>query len=158
MERDADRLAGTRPELPARRGMVRRQRLLELLSSAPSGCVVLVCAPAGSGKTELLRSWVEAEDLGERVAWVGVDRGEQDAQHFWLAVIHAIADATGLEELVARVHPTPVFRGEAVVERLLIDLDSLNEPLVLVIDDLHELDSAQALAWLAERRGWKPPG
>ena len=148
MERDRDRLTGTRPELPARRGIVRRQGLLELLSSAPSGCVVLVCAPAGSGKTELLRSWVETEDLGERIAWVGVDRGEQDAQHFWLAVIHALADATGLEELVEHVHPTPDFRGEAVVERLLVDLDSLNEPLVLVIDDLHELDSAQALAWL----------
>ncbi|MGZ8686688.1 MAG: AAA family ATPase, partial [Solirubrobacterales bacterium] len=148
MERDRDRMAGTRPELLARRGIVRRQGLLELLSSAPSGCVVLVCAPAGSGKTELLRSWVETEDLGERIAWVGVDRGEQDAQHFWLAVIHALADATGLEELVEHVHPTPDFRGEAVVERLLINLDSLNEPLVLVIDDLHELDSAQALAWL----------
>ena len=148
MERDRDRLAGTRPELSARRGIVPRRRLLELLSSAPSGCVILVDAPAGSGKTELLHSWVDTEDLGERTAWVGVDRGEQDAQHFWLAVIHALVDATGREELVERVHPTPDFRGEAVVERLLTDLDSLSEPLILVIDDVHELDSAQALAWL----------
>jgi LuxR family transcriptional regulator, maltose regulon positive regulatory protein len=148
MERDRDRLAGTRPELPARRGIVRRQGLLELLSSAPSGCVVLVCAPAGSGKTELVLSWVEAKDLGERIAWVGVDRGEQDAQHFWLAVIHALADATGREELVEGVHPAPNFRGEPVVERLLAGLDSLSEPLVLVIDDLHELSSSQALALL----------
>ncbi|MGE5747861.1 MAG: LuxR C-terminal-related transcriptional regulator [Solirubrobacterales bacterium] len=148
MDLARDRLAGIRPELPARRGIVPRRGLLELLSSAPSGCVVLVCAPAGSGKTELLRWWVEAEDLGERIAWVGVERGEQDAQHFWLAVVNALADATGREELVERTDPAPGFRGEAVVERLLSDLDSLSEPLVLVIDDLHELDSSEALASL----------
>jgi LuxR family maltose regulon positive regulatory protein len=147
MERD-ERLAGTWPEFSTRPGIVHRKRLLELLSSAPSGCVVLVSAPAGSGKTELLRSWVEAEDLGERAARVGVDRGERDAQHFWLAVIHALADATRREGLIERVQPAPDFRGETVVERLLTDLDSLSEPLVLVIDDLHELDSAEALAWL----------
>ena len=154
MERDRDRLTGTGmghhtpPEFPARRGMVRREPLLGLLSSAPTGCAVLVCAPAGSGKTELLRSWVDLEDLGERIAWVGVDRGEQDAQRFWLAVIHALADATGGEDLIERVHPAPEFRGEAAIERLLADLDSLDEPLVLVVDDLHELDSGEALAWL----------
>jgi LuxR family maltose regulon positive regulatory protein len=128
--------------------MVRRERLLALLSSTPSGSVALVCAAAGSGKTELLRSWVDLEDRGSRIAWVGVDRGEQDAQHFWLAVIDALADAMGEEDLVEPIHPAPEFRGEAVIERLLAGLDSLNEPLVLVIDDLHELDSGEALAWL----------
>ena len=35
-----------------------------------------------------------------------------------------------------------------MVERLLSDLASLEEPIVLVIDDLHELGSADALRWL----------
>ena len=50
--------------------------------------------------------------------------------------------------LVERVGATPAFRGEAVVERLLSDLSSLDEPLVVVIDDLHELGSADALVLL----------
>ena len=37
---------------------------------------------------------------------------------------------------------------EAVVERLLEDLRLLEEPLVLVIDDLHELHSPETLTWL----------
>jgi LuxR family maltose regulon positive regulatory protein len=134
--------------VPARSQWVRRWRLLERLSASPPGGVAFVCGPAGSGKTVLLRSWVEADELGERVAWVAVERGEEDAQRFWLSVIDALADAIDEDEEIARVGPTPDFRGEAVIERLLSDLDSLEKPLVLVIDDLHELHSAEALAWL----------
>ena len=42
------------------RGLVARGPLFDRLSAAGPGEVVLVCAPAGSGKTVLLRSWVES--------------------------------------------------------------------------------------------------
>ena len=133
--------------LPARTRLVHRRRLLKRISASPPGSVVLICGPAGSGKTFLLRSCVEAEVLGEHVGWVTVDRGEQDAQRFWLSMIDALADAAG-GEAIARTAPTPDFRGQTVVERLVSDLDSLQEPLALVVDDLHELHSPDALAWL----------
>ena len=123
--------------------LVRREALFERLSAAPPGGVILVCGSAGSGKTVLLRSWVEAEGLP--VAWVSVEPGERDAQHFWLSVIDQLA--TAAEGSVERVGPSPDFRGDAVLERLLSGLDSLEKPIVLVIDDLHELDSAEARAW-----------
>src|SRR5687767_8959641 len=41
--------------------LVRRRRLFECLSAAQPGGVVVVQAPAGSGKTMLLRSWIEEE-------------------------------------------------------------------------------------------------
>jgi LuxR family maltose regulon positive regulatory protein len=81
------------------------------------------------------------------VAWVTVERGEHDAQRFWLHVIDALADAAG-DEAITRVSPTPRFAGAVVVERLLDQLDGLEEPLELVIDDLHELASEHALVWL----------
>jgi LuxR family maltose regulon positive regulatory protein len=132
---------------PAEAGLVERETLFERLSAAAGG-VILVCAPPGSGKTVLLRSWIEAEGLGERAPWVSVERGERDAQRFWLSVIDAIADVLSPDELVERVSPSPSFRGEDVVERLLSDLGSLEAPMLLVIEDLHELDSADALHWL----------
>jgi LuxR family maltose regulon positive regulatory protein len=125
--------------------LVQRRALVERLSSVPPGGVALVCGPPGCGKTVLLRSW--ADDVDEAVAWVAVETGEQDAQRFWLSLIDALASAEG-SELIERVGPTPDFRGEAVLERLLSGLDSLEEPVVLVIDDLHELDSAEALRLL----------
>ena len=115
--------------------------------SAGPGEVVLLCAPAGSGKTALLRSWVESDELAGPVAWVSVERGERDAQRFWLSVVDALAGAAR-SGLVERVGATPAFAGEAVVERLLSDLRALERPVVLVIDDLHELRSAEALRLL----------
>ena len=66
-----------------------RPVLFERLSAAAPGTVTLVCAPAGSGKTVLLRSW--AAGLEEAVAWVTVERGERDSQRFCLHLIDALA-------------------------------------------------------------------
>jgi LuxR family transcriptional regulator, maltose regulon positive regulatory protein len=136
---------GRRPA--AARGMVARRKLFAVLSAAPADGVILVCAPAGSGKTVLVRSWAHDAGLGDRTAWVPVERGERDGQRFWLSVNRVLADVAG-EGVVTRVSPSPGFRGRAVVDRLLADLRSLEEPAMLVIDDLHELDSAKALGCL----------
>jgi LuxR family transcriptional regulator, maltose regulon positive regulatory protein len=124
---------------------VSRPALLERLSATAPGTVTLVCAQAGSGKTVLLRSW--AAELDEPVAWVTVDRHERDSQRFWSLLIDALADAAG-DDAIERVSPAPSFAGAAVVERLLAQLRGLDAPLVLVIDDLHELESEDALTWL----------
>jgi LuxR family maltose regulon positive regulatory protein len=131
-----------------------RPALFERLSAAPAGGVTLVCAPAGSGKTVLLRSW--AAELGEPVTWVTVERGERDAQRLWLHLIDALADDAG-GDVVERVSPAPSFAGAAVVERLRDQLQRLENPLALVLDDLHELDSDDALAWLGLLLSRLPP-
>jgi LuxR family transcriptional regulator, maltose regulon positive regulatory protein len=138
------RRAIPRPTVAARR-LVQRDGLFNRLSAPEGGGVVLVCAPAGSGKTELLRSWIEAAGLEDQGGWVSVERAERDAQRFWLSVIDALAGAT---DVVERVAPAPTFHGRAVVEQVLADLELLEDPAVLVIDDLHELESADALEWL----------
>jgi LuxR family transcriptional regulator, maltose regulon positive regulatory protein len=125
--------------------LVQRCGLFERLSSAGAGGVVVVCAPAGSGKSVLVRSWAEAARLGDRLAWVSIERDERDGQRFWLSVIGAVADVV---ESIDRPAPSPDFRGELAVERLLAGLGALEERVVLVIDDLHELRSAAALGWL----------
>ena len=92
-----------------------------------------------------MRSWAAERD--EAVAWVTVDRDQRDAQGFWINLIEALADAAG-DEVVERVSAAPRFAGAVVVERLLTQLERLEDPLELVIDDLHELNCEDALAWL----------
>jgi LuxR family transcriptional regulator, maltose regulon positive regulatory protein len=125
---------------------VQRRRLFERLEATPPGGLALVCAPAGSGKTMLLRSWLECS--GERRAWVSVGRNEHDAQRFWLSVIDALAAAAGPHAGVERVSPAPRLVGEALVDELLSDLALLEDPVVLLVDDLHELRAPDALRLL----------
>jgi len=86
--------------------------------------------------------------MANRAAFASVGRDEQDQQRFWLSVLDALrATATG-SALVRKVTAAPDLDGWTVVEGLLEDLGSLAEPVWLVIDDLHELRSNEALRQL----------
>jgi LuxR family maltose regulon positive regulatory protein len=129
-------------------GVVAREALYARLSAGVSAGVTLVAAPPGSGKTVLVRSWIDESGLRARTAWVLVERHERDAQRFWLAVVEQLRSAVGEDGVVQKVAPTPAFDGEGLVRRLISELGALDEPVVLVIDDLHELVSPEAQAQL----------
>ena len=132
-----------RADSGVRAWLVPRPGLFELLGAAER--VVHVSAPAGSGKTFLLRSWIAAAGLSERTAWVSVGRGEHDPQVFWLSVLDSLRQTGAGSERVRELTAAPHLDGANVVGRLLEDLGSLREPLWLVIDDLHELQAEEAV-------------
>ena len=72
------------------RGLLDREALLETLDRAVTKRITVISAPAGSGKTSLLRAWADRSTDVRRVAFVSVDRDEQDAQRFWSAVLGAL--------------------------------------------------------------------
>src|SRR6201995_6211921 len=133
-----------RAALPGLDGVVPRPGLFERLGA--SARVTVLSAPPGSGKTVLLRSWIGEPGRAGRVAWVAVGRDEQDPQRFWLSVLGALRGTSAGSGLVRQLTAAPDLDGWAVVERLLKDLTPLADRLWLVIDDMHELRSAQALA------------
>ena len=131
-------------------GVVERPRLFELLNRGALGPVTLLCAPAGSGKTTLLSSWLRRAELPGPVAWVSVDRGESDATRFWGAVIGALQQSGALppESSLTTVVPAPLSGDDELLDRLLAALTQLPRPVVLVIDDVHELRAPDALQGL----------
>ena len=135
--------------------LVPRRGLFELLTRAER--VVQVSAPAGSGKTFLLRSWIAAEGLGDRTAWVAVGRGERDPQAFWLSVLDSLRGTRIGSGLVRELTAAPGLDGAIVVRRLLEDLSSLDERVWLVIDDLHELRAQEAIGQVELLLGSAPP-
>jgi LuxR family maltose regulon positive regulatory protein len=135
--------------------LVSRPGLFERLSAAQR--VVLVSAAAGSGKTFLLRSWIAAEGLGDRVAWVSVARGQRDPQVFWLSVLDAVRGTRVGSGRVRELTAAPDLDGATVVRRLLEDLGSLDERVWLVIDDLHELQAEGAVHQVGLLVGSAPP-
>ena len=101
--------------------------------------MTVVSAPAGSGKTVLLRSWLSQPGLDGRAAWVPAGRGERDPQRFWVLVASALRQTAAGAGLVRTVTGAPDLDAWGLVERLLADLAAVEGPLWLVIDDVHEL-------------------
>ncbi len=140
-------IATSHAPVPAVRGrIVSRQGLFDRLDRAAR--VTQISAPAGSGKTYLLRSWIVESGLADSAAWVAVQAAEPDPQRFWISVLDALRDTIAGSKLIRPLTGAPDLNGWAVVERLLEDLEPLEDSLWLVIDDVHELRSAEALAQL----------
>ena len=127
-------------------GLVCRGGLFARLGAAAR--VTQISAPAGSGKTSLLRSWIGAAGLADRAAWVSVQGGESDQRRFWASVAGALRDTAVGATLVRASTAAPDLDGWAVAERLLADLGALPDRIWLVIDDVHQLDSSEALRQL----------
>ena len=56
--------------------------------------VTIISAPAGSGKTCLLRTWADRQGQRHRLAVMQVQRDQDDAQQFWLALLDAVRHAS----------------------------------------------------------------
>jgi LuxR family maltose regulon positive regulatory protein len=137
--------------------VIDRGDLLAALDRAVAKKVTIIPAPAGSGKTSLLRAWADRPGQQHRLAAVQVPRGQQDAQQFWLALLSAVRLASGTTSGAEPPAATPEFNGPAMVRRVLSELEDHPGRIVLVVDDLHELRSPDALAQLTQLLTNLPP-
>jgi ATP/maltotriose-dependent transcriptional regulator MalT len=137
-------------------GFVPRQRLVEALGEGLARGRVLVCAPAGFGKTALLADW--ARGGGRPVAWLGLDGGDSDPARFWRYALAALDRAR--PGLAGRVGPLLPGSVEGLVTALINELaaDPGPDEVLLVLDDYHLVDSGpvhESVAFLLENL---PPG
>ena len=135
----------SRPSAPA---LIQRGELVASLERAVEAKVTLISAPAGSGKTSLLRAWADGPGQHYRLAVVQVQRDQQDCQQFWLAVLTAIRQAAAAPGEGDQLAATPDFNESAIADRVLSELAEHRDRTFLVIDDLHELTSPEALMQL----------
>jgi LuxR family maltose regulon positive regulatory protein len=128
--------------------LIDRGDLLAALDRAAARTVTIISAPAGSGKTSLLRAWTDRQGDRRRLAVLQVQRDQQDAQQFWLALLDAVRHASATTGRAEPPAATPEFNAPAMVDRVLSEFAGVRGDLTLVIDDLHELNSPEALAQL----------
>ena len=141
----------------ATRWLIDRGDLLAALDRAAARKVTIISAPAGSGKTSLLRAWAERPGERHRLAVLQVQRDQQDAQQFWLALLNAVRHASPTADRAGSSAATPDFNAPAMVDRVLSELADARGGIMLVIDDLHELNSPEALAQLTRLLTNLPP-
>jgi LuxR family maltose regulon positive regulatory protein len=126
-------------------GLIRRHRLLAALDRAAQQRVTIISAPAGTGKTSLLRAWADQPGRECRIAFITVRPGQHDMQLFWLTVLGAVRAAAGTRAEAQLPPAAPDSRSGALVDKVLSEVEESGDRFVLVIDDLHELSSAEAV-------------
>jgi LuxR family maltose regulon positive regulatory protein len=139
--------------------LIRRHDLIAALNRAAQKRVTIISAPAGTGKTSLLRAWAVQRGQADRIAFMTVRPGQHDMQLFWLTLLGAVRAAAGTGEGGAQLPPvTPGSTGSAMVDKVLSELEESCDRFVLVIDDLHELSSPEAAGQLTALLTRLPPG
>jgi len=139
---------------------VPRPRLFDRLDRALGAPVTVVCAPPGFGKSTLVAAWCSTQSIG--VAWMSADAADADPVRFWrhvaAALDHAVPDVASLVAMVdahlARDPATPPAELAARINNALVDA---SDPVVLVIDDYHAVESRDVHASVAFLLDHAPP-
>jgi LuxR family transcriptional regulator, maltose regulon positive regulatory protein len=122
-----------------RPSLVSRAKLVEAARSSHRR-LVAVTAPAGYGKSTFLAEWAAAED--RPVAWMSLDRFNDDPATLVASLASAYCRAgLGPADLVANMGDPGVPVLSRAVARLAAEFRASPVPFVLMLDDLHELQS-----------------
>ncbi|WP_228770885.1 LuxR C-terminal-related transcriptional regulator [Cupriavidus sp. U2] len=119
--------------------MIERPRLLDVLGQGRDKRLTVIKAPAGFGKTSLCIAWLDRLRAdGARVAWLSVDREDDEPAHFLSHLAQSLYGAC-----VAEGAP-PGLAGEvsllvprAVIATLVNALAEIDDELFLFVDDYH---------------------
>lgn len=121
--------------------LVARPRLLAQMDQALNRKLTLVAAPAGFGKTTLVGSWVA--ERRPNVAWVALDEQDNELSRFLLYVVTALQSAVpdGGRQLPEPLEQEDLPPLDALLTPLLNELGTVDESLVLVLEDYHVINT-----------------
>jgi LuxR family transcriptional regulator, maltose regulon positive regulatory protein len=156
-----DALLATKLHVPRPQpGFVPRPRLAGRLNEGLARQLILVCAPAGSGKTALLADWARRGRCP--VAWLSLDAGDNDPARLWRHAVAALERVRpGISERVGPLLGPPAPPSfEGLVTALVNELDAEpgKDEVLLVLDDYHLIDSQAVHASLRFLLEHLPPG
>ena len=142
--REGDVLLATKLYMPAPRpGLVPRPRLAEQLDEGLARGLVLVCAPAGYGKTAALADWAGRSE--HPAGWLSLDAADNDPARFWRHAVAALDRARpGIGDRVAPLLGPPAPGSfEGLVTALVNELAAqpAADGALLVLDDYHVIGS-----------------
>ncbi len=154
-----------RPRLP--KDLVTRWRLVEWLNHDIDHPLILVCAPAGFGKTTLIANWLErmAAGKGDKAAylpsaWLSLDENDSDLNLFlryFIAALRTIfneACAETLALLQARRQPPLAVLYNTFIN----EIEELPGEAILVLDDYQLIHGRPVHNLLIElTRHWPKP-
>lgn len=148
-------ISKTKIVIPRRRAeLLTRRRLLDILYERLDRRLIIVSAPAGYGKTSLLIDLAHESDLP--FCWLTLDSLDRDPQRFVAYLIAAVRERFPEFGNRSEAALNSLISLEEGMEPLLVTLvneihDAVGEHFVVVLDDFHYLDEAQAVYGFVNR-------
>jgi len=145
------------PRLPSL--CISRGRLLARMEESFQGKLTFVLAPAGSGKTTLVRQWIETQGQGTMVSWLSLDPEDDDPIRFWRYVLTACEHFEGkpghdaLQQLSTNQSFFTLLVLKQILTAFLNNVAEQTSRLLLVLDDYHVITSSlihESLAYLVD--------
>ncbi len=143
---------------PNRPDFVSRPRLIEQLNQGLHGKLTLISAPAGFGKTTLVRDWLQQVNLP--VAWLSLDEDDNDPIRFLIYLIAALQQiepeiGQAMPSLFEAAQPPPL---NSLVTLLVNDVVTTSaQNIILVLDDYHLIDAQAIHHTLTSLLNYLPP-
>ncbi|MBT2289026.1 hypothetical protein J7E73_07740 [Paenibacillus albidus] len=135
-------LVKTKLHIPnIRSSLVSRPRLMRKLNEGMKAKLTLVSAQAGYGKTTALSEWVKQQGSA-LVAWVSLDKLDNDWSQFWRCVMASIQESVPeFGNVIAFLldKESEVF-FETAVSAFSNELLHISDELILVLDDYQFID------------------
>ena len=104
--------------------------------------LILVSAPAGSGKTTLVAQWYSSRAQNRSFAWVSLDPGDNDPARLWWHVVCALrraCPAFEADDIVRALRVRAPDLPGTLLPLLVNELARLSDPVVVVLDDYHQI-------------------
>ncbi|PKO16118.1 MAG: hypothetical protein CVU39_08820 [Chloroflexi bacterium HGW-Chloroflexi-10] len=143
-----NRLLETKFHMPPQRtGEMSRPRLMNLLNAGleKKRKLALISAPAGYGKTTLIAEWLHGLEIPCHVAWLSLEEGDNETFRFfsyWINAIHRVRENVGKHAKTVLGMPN-LPSITTLMDELLNELSTVEESLILVLDDYHVIHNTQ---------------
>ena len=125
--------------------LISREHLLASMNRALTNDLILVCAPAGFGKSTFLAQWIGSAGIAPCTGWLSLENGDNDPLVFWSYVMAAFNTiAPGIcDALLMRLQAGPVAAMEDIIISMINRIHAAARTFVMVLDDYHLITNQQ---------------
>lgn len=138
-----DELIHTKLNMPPLTRLVFRRRLVDCLADAGNRRLAIVYGPAGSGKTSLVRQWLER--VNPIVAWYSLDEADNDYDLFFRYFINclSITNPDLKPHLDVILQERAMLSYQTIISRLIRILIKPDQHIFIVLDDYHYITNIE---------------
>ena len=125
------------------KNVIPRQEIFPLLENSDNCRLILVTAPAGFGKSTLISSWINQQNIN--TTWISLDENDNQYLIFISYLIQALRNiepALG-QEALRLINASEAPPLKMLLMQILNDLAGLKEPLQIVLDDYHVIQNQE---------------